>query len=391
MAFETLQVEHPTLAEAAAALVGVLRTWRDDIRPAPGGSAWMHHRQFAERTGHLAGHLGAVLALADRGEHQSALALLRTALEHHLLDRLLLLADRYEETVRPDDTTLVAEWEREWDERSAPWTDDVVSVERVAGGRALRLTRLGYAVAGEDGVERERISPYWVAMDHYNAFIGHPDEQAGTVRPFDDLETRLAWARRNQSLYGSYMRWSSICHNLELSGLVRPGETLQLQVHYGFLSAFTHATQTGYDLHLRPNPGGPTLDHVLSELALLYVCTIAIAEIDTWANYIGRRPQMLAPLRPSLVDVVDGLRLIVSYFWFLGGRPQDFDRYQEANRRAHPLLLAGGRPEIAPHQLVDADVGYYDHPLERLQRLHTGENEGTTGFGFGPPWPSVRW
>lgn len=314
MAFEVLRVEHPTLAEAAGALVGMLRTWRDDVRSAPGGNAWLHHHQFAERTEHLARHLGAVLALADRREHWSALALTRTALEHHLLDRLLLLADRYEEDVRPEDTSLVAEWEQEWHDRSEPWTNDVVSVERADKGRALRLTRLGHAVAGEDGVERERISPYWVAMDHYNAFVGHPNRQAGTVRPFDDLETRLAWARKNRSLYGNYMRWSSICHNLELSGLVGPGEILQLQVHYGFLSAFTHATQTGYDLNLRPNPGGPPTDHVLSELALLYVCTIAIAEIDAWVNYIGRRPEMLAPLRPSIADLVEGLRSTVSYF-----------------------------------------------------------------------------
>lgn len=351
----------------------------------------MHHNQFAERTAQLAKHLDAVLVLADRGRHQSALALARTVLEHHLLDRLLLLADRYEEIFRPEDETAIAILEHQWDQRSEPWTGDVVSVERIKGGRALRLTRLGYAVKDQDGVERERISPYWVAMEHYDAFVGHPDRQADIVRPFDDLETRLEWARRNQQLYGNYIRWSSICHNLELNGLVRPGEILQLQVHYGFLSAFTHATQTGYDVRLRPNPGGPSLDHVLSELSLLYVCTIAIAELDAWNTYVSKRPQLLAPVRSSLVSFMDGVRSVIAYFWFLGGRPQEFDRYQEANGRAHPLLLAGGRPTIAPHELSDTDVGYYDNPLERLQRLHTGETEGTTGFHFGPLWPTLRW
>lgn len=391
MAFETLHVEHPTLSGAADSLVSVLQTWHDEVHPSPGASSWLHHNQFTERSEHLAGHLSAVLTLADRGWHQSALALTRTALEHHLLDRLLLLADRYEEIVRPDDPALLQQWESEWTNRSEPWTDDVISVERAAKGRALRLTRLAHAVKGEDGLERERISPYWVAMDHYDAFVGHPDQQASTVRPFDDLETRLAWARQNQALYGSYMRWSSICHNLDLSSLIRPGEILQLHVHYGFLSAFTHATQTGYDLHLRPHAGGPPAEHVLSELSLLYVCTIAIAELDAWATYIDKRPLMLDAVSPIIVDLLDELRPKVSYFWFLGGRPQDFDRYQEANRRAHPLLLTGRRPEIAPNQLSDADVGYYDRPLERLQRLHTGETEGTTGFGYRPLWPRLRW
>lgn len=165
--------------------------------------------------------------------------------------------------------------------------------------------------------------------------------------PFESLETRLESARQNQSLYGAYLRWSSICHNLELSGLVEASELLQLRVHYGFLSAFTHATQTGYDLRTRPGPDVPPIDHVLSELALLHVCTIAIAEIDTWATYIASRPHLLAPLRSDVVDLVDRLRPVVSYFWFLGGQPQDFDRYQEAKRRAHPLLL----PAVARRSL----------------------------------------
>lgn len=388
MVFEALAAEHPKLTRAATSLVSTLERWSDEVRPAPGGNVWMHHHQFAERTEHLAGHLDSALTLADRARHRSALALARTALEHHLLDRLLLLADRYEEVVRPEDPALIAEWERDWEQRSEPWTKDVVAVERTSNGKALRLTRRGHTVTGESG---ERISPYWVAMEHYNAFLGHPDQQMSTVRPFHDVERRQSWARRNQALYGSYMRWSSICHNLELSELVRPGELVQLQVHYGFLSAFTHATQSASDLHMRPLPGGPPIDHVLGELALLYVCTIAIAEIDTWAIYIRARPQILASLRPTLPVFVDEVRAIITYFWFLGGRPQQFDRYQEANRRAHPLMLAGGRPAITPHQLADEDVGYYDQPLERLARMHVGESEMTTGFGFAAAWPALRW
>jgi hypothetical protein len=42
-------------------------------------------------------------------------------------------------------------------------------------------------------------------------------------------------------------------------------------------------------------------------------------------------------------------------------------------------------------ELIDADVGYYDHPLERLQHLHTGASELTTGFSFAPLWSSLHW
>lgn len=391
MQFDALVVEHPTLTPRVVDVLGLVRRWRGEVRAAPGGSAWMHHDQFAQRTENLAGHLEAVLLLADHGMHASALALARTALEHHLLDRLLLLADRYEEIVRPEDPALIDEWERDWEERSEPWTNDVVSAERISNGRALRLIRLGHNVIGEDGSVRERISPYWVAMEHYDAFVGHPDQQADTVEPFDDLASRLEWAKRNQALYGGYLRWSSICRNLHLSELVTSRELVQLQVHYRFLSAFTHATQSGFDLHDRPHPGGPPAAHMLSELALLYVGSITLAEVDTWITYAAARPELLAPVGGHVRDLADELRLVTGYFWFLGGHPQPFDRCQEANRLAKALLLAGQRPQVEPDDLAPDDIGYYSDPFDRLRRLHTGEWEMMTGFGFGPMWAAVRW
>jgi hypothetical protein len=54
----------------------------------------------------------------------------------------------------------------------------VVSVERVRNGRALRLVRLGHKVRDDAGNVREGISPYWVAMEHYDASSGTP-----TFRP----------------------------------------------------------------------------------------------------------------------------------------------------------------------------------------------------------------
>lgn len=358
---------------------------------APGGSAWMQHYQFAERTQYLAHHLAAILELADSGRHHSSLVVARTALEHHLLDRLLLLADRYVEVIRPDDPAVIADWEQQWQLKSEGWTESVEAVERTRDGKSLRLIRRGHVVRDDTGAERERISPYWLAMEHYDAFVGHPDQQAATVRPFDDLETRIEWSRRNQALYGAYMRWSSICRNLELNTLVQPNEVVRLQVHYTFLSAFSHASQSGYELNLRPVQGSPTADHLLGELSLLYVCTLAVTEIETWDSYIGARSHLLAPLDPEVRALAGEVASLVSYFWFLGGRPQDLDRCAEANRRAHPLLLAGRRLEVRPHQIPDEEVLYYQNPLERLARLHAGDREITTGFGCKPLWSTLHW
>ncbi len=213
---ETLTAEHPTLAGLASSLVSELEHWSGEIRIAEGASAWMHHGQFAERTEHLAGHLSAILILAEEGRFTSSLAVARTALEHHIIDRLLLLADRYVDTVRPEDPALIDQWDADWGTKSEPWTRDVVSIERVSNGRALRLVRAGHKVRDEAGEEREQISPYWLALEQYDAFLGHPDTHPHIVQPYHELDERVEWASRNQALYGAFLRWRSLCSNLRL-------------------------------------------------------------------------------------------------------------------------------------------------------------------------------
>jgi hypothetical protein len=139
-------VEHPTLAALASSLVSVLERWTGEIRVADGASGWMHHGDFAERTEHLGRHLAAIVALANEGRFASLMAVTRTALEHHIIDRLLLLADRYVEIVRPEDPAVIDQWEADWAAKSGPWTRDVESIERVRNGKALRLVRLGHKV-----------------------------------------------------------------------------------------------------------------------------------------------------------------------------------------------------------------------------------------------------
>jgi len=237
----------------------------------------------------------------------------------------------------------------------------------------------------------EQISPYWVAMEHYDAFLGHPDVQALTVRPFDSLDEREIWAKRKQALYGAFLRWGSICSNLELSHLASRAVIVQLQVHYAFLSAFAHATKSGYEVDRRPYPNSPPAPHVLGELALLYVATIAVSELRSWAAYLERRAQLLTPLSSTITELASRAGDVIAYFWFLGGQPQPLDYCQEANRRAHPRLLAGQPCEIDPSQLQPDDVGYYPNRVDRLQRMHTGEREMTTGFGFSPSWSWLHW
>jgi hypothetical protein len=308
-----------------------------------------------------------------------------------VLDVLLLLADRYEEVIRPPDVSQIDQWERDWVTKDADWTRDVVSIRRVHNDKALELVRIGHNVVDQAGNVAERISPYWVALEHYDAFVGHPDLQTVTSRPFQSVEDLEQWARRNQALYGGFLKWSSICWNLQLSNLASPSDVVQLQIHYSFLSAFTHATNSGYDTHRRVRWPGLPADHVLGELVLLYAAVIAIREIVAWQQYITRRPELLAPLGDRFDELLKRAEATVGYFWFLIGGPRRYDACQEANRRADPQLRVGRHPEIAPHELTPADVGYYPDPLERLVQLHVGGTEMTTGFGFPPEWPTLHW
>ncbi len=280
------------------------------------------------------------------------MAVTRTALEHHIIDRLPLLADRYVEIVRPEDPAVIDRWEADWTAKSEPWTRDVESIERVRNGRALRLVRLGHKVRDDAGEGREQISPYWSALERHDAFIGHPDAQRHIVQPFDDLDDRVEWASRNQALYGALLRWRSLCSNLRLNDLASDAELVQLQVHYAFLSAFTHATTSGYELGRRAMPGAPSTAHLLGELALLYVITLAIVQIDAWTRYAERRPHLLLRPRLDVLNAVNRSRKTISYFWFLVGEPQEFDRYQEANRHAQPRLMSGQAPEVGPDDLA---------------------------------------
>lgn len=44
-----------------------------------------------------------------------------------------------------------------------------------------------------------------------------------------------------------------------------------------------------------------------------------------------------------------------------------------------------------PTDIPAADVTYYSNPIERLGRMHTGENEMMTGHSFPPAWPTLHW
>jgi hypothetical protein len=80
--------DHDTLPAHAERLLSRLETIHGD-------TSHMQHADHAKRVRQLGAHLRAVLLLGESYHYPSALVVVRAALEHHLMDRLIFLATRH--------------------------------------------------------------------------------------------------------------------------------------------------------------------------------------------------------------------------------------------------------------------------------------------------------
>jgi len=369
-------------------MIRCLRSLGPGLRSVDGASVWMQHLEFGERAAALASHLEAAISLASTGHWASAFAVARVGLEHQCLDELLLLADRYREDRKVDDVTFEA-WKVEYEARVEEWTETVVSFDR--SKKLVRMVRTGYPIKDDAGVVVEQLSPYYPAMQHHNATLGPANVQEHLAPSFSEPGHLAEWATRNRGWYDRYLKWSSIVDNLTLNSRVTAEQAIQLGVHYRFLSAFVHATDTGYDM---VNGRGAVRQeslsrHLFGELALLYLCVIAVAEMLAFFEFVDARPKVFLEGRDSMNADCAEVAAMTSYLWFPRlGAPTVFDRFEQANRSAHDggrgvFPFAGAR---RPNEFADDEVGYYRDPLERLGHLHQGLREFTTSFGFDALW-----
>jgi hypothetical protein len=93
MSSGTIAVEHAALLDAAQRLLAHLRDFRS--RFIHKRDSHMIHYDFADRGLSLETYLSAAMELANRGSYMPSLAVLRSALEHQLVDQLLFLGRRY--------------------------------------------------------------------------------------------------------------------------------------------------------------------------------------------------------------------------------------------------------------------------------------------------------
>ena len=343
--------------------------------------------QFAERVWSLGLYLRGALALVQLDMYLPALAVLRSALEHHVQDHLLFLGSRYTVTIKDVSEETFAEWQRAVEEGREDFSA-VLEVRR-KGKTDAEIVRSGPHFKGEaQGPGAPGLSVYYgIIFDHYDPFTGgkRAQEHIGEW-PFTDKERRAA---RAAEMWSRNLVWRQLMENFALNEFYSAIELARWEIHFAFLSAFTHPTVRGLEIiYGRNSPKVAGFDHYASELALLYIITIASLELEVFERMSQRDPQVGLKRWEAIRADTDRGRLLSTHLWFPRGSPHQFDRVQEANRRGvgegRRLLRIDERPR--PEDLADDDIRYYANPLQRIIRLHAHANE-LTGFPYVSPWP----
>lgn len=348
------------------------------------------HRRFALRARLLAIHLTSTQSLLANDLYPPAFCTLRTALEHHMTDLLMMLGYRY---VQLFDGVNDEDWESliKSYETGGPGTESMVEEPTRSRSGRVRIIRKGLYSKTDDSEEEDYALPitYFVVSD-YSPFVGRPSEQDAFDDGLTDPETRRNLAKRQRDIYQQHLKWSSLTDSLRLNGFFNDDEIVELDVHYRFLSAFVHAHQEAYEIaYPRGLLGGapPIYDHYSYELCLLYLLVIGAREIRALLQMSDQKPAIEVSDRATLEGLATRAEELSKHLWFPGSQPHEWDRIQEANRRSWRSYREGeGLRPVNPYDLDSEEVGYYENPLMRLVRLHGSFSEMTTGLSFKSAW-----
>lgn len=371
--------DHGTLPVHADRMLVLLETIGS--RGSSGDTMHMQHMDHAKRAGQLAHHLRAALLLNDQRYYASALVVIRSALEHHLMDRLIFLATRYIVVVKGARKAGPIDWNaRLTAERAGPRPDLVTWFWDKAG---LNVVYRGLHSAKSKKGRGQTISSWYFAMDRYNPFSG-PKEHAGRLAaPFWQKRHAQEFAKESANTWMYLFKHDAVLKALRVNRLLI-GHRVQVDVHYAFLSAFAHPSKAGYEaIHGGNSPDRMgSFDHYASELVLLYVIAIASAEIETYGRMARRAPRLTLRGWDDVLMEVREAQLAASYFWFLSGAPEPFDRIDTVHTPPGDRTPKWGRPKRDPSSIAPVRVRYYRNPLDRLVRLHQSNHEISTGLVY---------
>ncbi|WP_433076622.1 hypothetical protein ACQP1P_32375 [Dactylosporangium sp. CA-052675] len=378
--------DFPTLLPDACHLIEDLQTLSARLEHRNDTQHWQH-TVCADRAKGLALYLRAAVLSATADAYGPAFGTLRTCLEHVLVDHLVFSGERLIRIAENVDDATWSEWQRQRaaGERFA----DVVDWTRK--GRTVEIVTPGIQAAQAAGEDSYTMSPHYFLLEQYHPYLGPPSAQDLFDDGLSDPEQLRTRAKQNDMLYRTYLSWSSIKKNLLINRFADDVTIKRIEVHYRFLSAFTHPLSHVTDiLYGRNNFNVPSYNHYSAELALLYVAAFAVQELRNFYDFTQRHPAVDIADWATTRDRCDRVWDEISYLWYPGHRPHDYDRVHEANKQSFAGVRAGdgaGPRPRDPHSISDDEVSYYSDPMKRLVKMHTSFQELTTGIGFQSPWP----
>jgi len=178
-------LSNPDLEAEHSPLVAACRTLLDDLsvgtsRLRPGRRADHRHYDYVDRLDLLAGTLRVALDLITLNEYPSAFAVLRSGLEHHLIDRLIFLANRLHYRYTVPRGGVMAE-EARLRLLQATTRPDILRWK--VKKREFAVIISGIHETGRVG-KPPTISPYWYMSDQYDPFTGKRQHQSRLARQF---------------------------------------------------------------------------------------------------------------------------------------------------------------------------------------------------------------
>jgi len=372
--------DHPVLVASAQNLLGELVGF--ERRLTTPGIEYAHHYKYARRAEELQRQLEAALALCELDLYAPAFAVLRSALEQILFDRLMFSASRYR---RRTQKVTKETWDKLHAEftAGADWVRNVSELTWVSG----TLTVVYAGIQPEDpSAQLPSLSPYFWHVDEYDPFHGRPGEQLDLQTNFGDVDEHIEYAKRLRAMYSEDLRWPDIIDNIRANKCHSDADILRIHVHYRFLSAFVHPLTDQHDLLYGRNHIERRFDHYSSELVLLYINFFAAYELKSLIEASSKTANTVIGERAELEDRVKTADETTAHLWFVGQQPTEYDRVTEANERGFVGGVHVPREDREPDTIPNDGIRYYRNPLRRIIGMHSSANE-ITGFPYVSPWP----
>jgi hypothetical protein len=327
-----------------------------------------------------------VKAAAASRRYAAALVVARTALEHHLLDRLLFLGNRWVVSYGVKTTQVAAE-EKRLAGLKAGSRPDIARWRHDPRTGLMKVVIRGLFREGSLG-RGTTLSPYYFRVDRYDPFTGGKRLAGRLARGFKDRSTNLRRAEESAREWHEAFAFDRLRASLDANRLLVPRLGVQVEVHHAFLSAYVHGTQAADDLVYGGNTPRPlgAFDHYADELCLLYVLVLAAAELEVFGRMARRRPRLKLADWPTVERDVADARLASEYFWFLSGGPHVYDRIEELHTRMERRKRPWTLPRVNPVSLPAERVRFYSNPLRRLVALHRSSQEFISGQVFPSPF-----